>query len=208
MEGVFFGWWAVAAAFVITAATVGVFYRLGVFFLPIMAELGWSRAVLSGVTLAGGLTYAATVPVAGWLADRYGFRPVMAAAAQHAGPELHCVLAGGARLAVASVRGRGVRVGVSGRHCPFSVHGGRWRRVSQGTVPWMGSYRPVRVVRASVPAGSIFLPGKRPMRNEMPRKARVMHRIQTFQGKDHPLKQNEGQAARTSALTSPGLALM
>jgi hypothetical protein len=46
------------------------------------------------------------------------------------------------------------------------------------------------------------------MRNEMPRKARVMHRIQTFQGKDHPLKQNEGQAARTSALTSPGLALM
>ncbi len=71
----------VGASFLITAVTVGVFYSYGVFFLPVMSEFGWSRTVLSGVTLAGGLTYAATVPLAGWLADRYGFRPVTAVTA-------------------------------------------------------------------------------------------------------------------------------
>jgi MFS family permease len=80
-ERIFFGWWVVGAAFLITAVTIGVFYSYGVFFLPVMAEFGWSRTVLSGVALAGGLTYAATVPLVGWLADRYGFRPVMAVAA-------------------------------------------------------------------------------------------------------------------------------
>jgi MFS family permease len=80
-EGLFFGWYVVGAAFLITAVTVGVFYSYGVFFLPIMHEFGWSRTMLSGVALAGGLTYAATVPLAGWLADRFGFRPVTAVTA-------------------------------------------------------------------------------------------------------------------------------
>jgi len=80
-EGIFFGWWVVGASFLINAVTIGAFYSFGVFFLPVRAEFGWSRTLLSGVALAGGLTYAATVPLAGWLADRYGFRPVTAVAA-------------------------------------------------------------------------------------------------------------------------------
>jgi len=73
-KGLYFGWWVVAAAFLISAAAVGSFYCYGVFFVPVMAEFGWSRTVISGVALVGGLTYAATVPVTGWLADRFGFR--------------------------------------------------------------------------------------------------------------------------------------
>jgi MFS family permease len=80
-QGLFFGWWVVGAAFLINAVTIGAFYSYGVFFLPLKADFGWSRTLLSGVALTGGLTYAATVPLAGWLADRYGFRPVTAAAA-------------------------------------------------------------------------------------------------------------------------------
>ena len=77
-QGVYSGWWVVAAAFLITAVAVGAFYSFGVFFLPVMAEFGWSRGMISGVVLMGGLTYAATVPLTGWLADRYGFRLLMA----------------------------------------------------------------------------------------------------------------------------------
>ena len=75
-KGLYFGWWVVAAAFLISAVAVGSFYCYGVFFVPVMAEFGWSRTVISGVALVGGLTYAATVPVTGWLADRFGFRPM------------------------------------------------------------------------------------------------------------------------------------
>lgn len=69
-----FGWWVVAAAFLIMAVTVGAFYSYGVFFLPVLTELGWSRGLGSGVVLLSALVYAAAVPLAGWTADRFGFR--------------------------------------------------------------------------------------------------------------------------------------
>lgn len=84
-KGFYFGWWVVGAAFLITAVTVGAFYSYGVFFLPVMAEFGWSRAVISGVALVGGFTYAATVPLTGWLADRFGFRLLTAITASTLG---------------------------------------------------------------------------------------------------------------------------
>jgi MFS family permease len=75
----FFGWYVTAGAFLMMALTCGAFYSFGVFFLPVVTEFGWSRGMTSGVVFVMALTYAASVPVAGLLADRYGFRPVMAA---------------------------------------------------------------------------------------------------------------------------------
>jgi len=74
----FAGWLVTAGAFLLTALTCGAFYSFGVFFIPVATEFGWSRGVTSGVVFFMAITYAATVPFTGWLADRFGFRPVMA----------------------------------------------------------------------------------------------------------------------------------
>lgn len=73
---IFYGWWVVLAAFLMSAIVLGSFYSYGVFFVPIMTEFDWTRGLMSGVPLVGGLTYAVTVPATGWLADRCGFRKV------------------------------------------------------------------------------------------------------------------------------------
>jgi MFS family permease len=72
-----YGWVIVIAAFFITFITCGVNYSYGVFFLPIIAELGWSRGLASVVVLVAGLTYALTMPLTGMLADRYGYKWVL-----------------------------------------------------------------------------------------------------------------------------------
>ena len=74
--GIFFGWWVVLSAFLISAVTIGAYYSFGVFFLPIIEEFGWSRGLVSGVILVGGITYALIVPLTGLLADRIGFRVI------------------------------------------------------------------------------------------------------------------------------------
>jgi len=76
-QGIYHGWIVVVAAFFITAITAGAFFSYGVFFMPILTEFGWTRGATSGVISVGALTYAVTVPLAGLLADRYGFRLIM-----------------------------------------------------------------------------------------------------------------------------------
>jgi len=75
---IYFGWKVVAASFLISSVSMGALYCWGVFFLPMIQEFGWSRTIFSGVSLVGGLTYAVFVPMAGWLADRVGYRRVTA----------------------------------------------------------------------------------------------------------------------------------
>jgi len=76
-----YGWVVVAAAFVITFVTCGVNFSYGVFFLPIINEFGWSRGLASAVMLVAGIAYAVTLPFTGILADRYGYKWVLAVSA-------------------------------------------------------------------------------------------------------------------------------
>ncbi len=76
-----YGWVVVAAAFIITFVTCGVNFSYGVFFLPIVNEFGWSRGLASAVMLVAGITYAATLPFTGIMADRYGYKWVLAVSA-------------------------------------------------------------------------------------------------------------------------------
>jgi len=76
-QGIYHGWIVATAAFFITAITAGAFYSFGVFFMPILTEFGWTRGATSAVISVGSITYAATVPLTGLLADRYGFRLIM-----------------------------------------------------------------------------------------------------------------------------------
>jgi OFA family oxalate/formate antiporter-like MFS transporter len=76
-----YGWVVVAAAFIITFITCGVNFSYGVFFLPIVNEFGWSRGLASAVMLVAGIAYAVTLPFTGILADRYGYKWVLAISA-------------------------------------------------------------------------------------------------------------------------------
>jgi MFS family permease len=74
---VFYGWRIVAVCFITHCLNVGtVFYAFGVFFRPLSAEFGWTRAATSwGFSLAAvlGAFYAILI---GRLVDRHGPRPV------------------------------------------------------------------------------------------------------------------------------------
>ena len=80
-KGISYGWVIVTSAFLITFITCGVNFSYGVFFLPIINEFGWSRGLASVVMLVAGLAYATTLPLTGILADRYGYKWVLAVSA-------------------------------------------------------------------------------------------------------------------------------
>ena len=68
---VFYGWFVVAGAVLVSFGVAGGQFSFGVFLKPMTEEFGWSRATLS---LAFGTTFMLSGllrPVAGYLADRY-----------------------------------------------------------------------------------------------------------------------------------------
>lgn len=72
------GWPVVlAAALAIGVGTMGIgFYSLGLFVKPLQAEFGWSRAAVSGAATFQQLGIFLSAPLVGWLADRWGARPI------------------------------------------------------------------------------------------------------------------------------------
>jgi len=77
-KGLQYGWVVVTSAFVITFIMSGVNFSYGVLFLPIVNEFGWSRGLASAGMLDCGIAYAATLPFTGILADRFGYKWVLA----------------------------------------------------------------------------------------------------------------------------------
>lgn len=75
-ERIYYGWRIVAVAFLTHCLNVGcVFYSLGVFFMPMIEEFGWTRAQLSwGFSLLS-IVSALWSPFVGRIVDRYGPRP-------------------------------------------------------------------------------------------------------------------------------------
>ena len=73
----FYGYIVVAAAFLIMVVMWGTLYSFGIFFKPLLAELGWARAMTSGAyslfMVLHGLLY---IP-AGRLNDKFGPRVIM-----------------------------------------------------------------------------------------------------------------------------------
>jgi len=72
---VFYGWWIVIATNIICMLGFGTWlYSFGVFFKPMMAEFGWSRAQTAGAASLRSIEGGVAGPLVGFLVDRYGGR--------------------------------------------------------------------------------------------------------------------------------------
>ena len=73
----FYGYVVVVAALCIMIGVWGTYFTFGVFFIPMLAEFGWSRAMISGAFSISMVTQALLGVVVGGVTDRFGSRIVM-----------------------------------------------------------------------------------------------------------------------------------
>jgi len=76
-SGFFFGYIVVIAAFFIMAMMWGTFHAFGVFFNPVLAEFGWTRAMTSGAFALSLIISGFSAILMGRLTDRIGPRSVL-----------------------------------------------------------------------------------------------------------------------------------
>ena len=69
---VFYGWYVLAASFLILFLTSGVRFSIGVIFKPLMLEFGWDRGLISLAFFFNMTIYAISLVFAGKYYDRYG----------------------------------------------------------------------------------------------------------------------------------------
>ena len=73
-----YGYIIVLACFIVQGIGVGSFIAYGVFFKPLLAEFGWSRATISGASSMAFLLMGLLGILAGNLNDKFGPRIIMA----------------------------------------------------------------------------------------------------------------------------------
>ncbi|MGD2187658.1 MAG: MFS transporter, partial [Desulfobacterales bacterium] len=74
---IFYGWYVMAASFLLLFFQSGARFSFGIMFKPMMAELGWNRTSISSVFFLNMVFFALTLSAAGRLYDRYGPRWVI-----------------------------------------------------------------------------------------------------------------------------------
>jgi MFS family permease len=74
---IFFGWYVLAASFLLLFFQSGARFSFGIMFKPMMAELGWNRASISSVFFLNMIFFALALSIGGKLYDRYGPRWVI-----------------------------------------------------------------------------------------------------------------------------------
>lgn len=75
VKKIFYGWWIVAATNIICMFGYGTWlYSFGVFFKPMSAEFGWTRAMTAGAYSLRSVEGGIASPIVGWAVDRYGSR--------------------------------------------------------------------------------------------------------------------------------------
>jgi MFS family permease len=132
LPGISFPWIVVLLGTLLLFSGYAYNYTFGVFFKPIAADFGWSRAVMSGAYAIRSLVCAAFVVPMGYWADRYGPRRVL----------LPCfILLGASMMAVAKVtniwqlyliQGAGIGIGMSGPFVCVMSTVAKWHDARRG----------------------------------------------------------------------------
>jgi len=131
---VFYGYVVVAAAFLVMAVMWGTQYTFGVFFKPLLAEFGWTRAMTSGAfSLSLVLTGLLSI-VTGRLTDRFGPRLVVTVCGCFLGLGFLLVSQVSAIWQLYLFYGVLVGVGMSGSFVPLASTVARWFVKRRGTV--------------------------------------------------------------------------
>lgn len=73
----FYGWVVVASCLLVSVVLFGIRYSYGVFFKPLEAEFGWTRAMTSGVFAIYMILASLFAIIGGWALDRYGPKVVI-----------------------------------------------------------------------------------------------------------------------------------
>ena len=73
----FFYGWVILLSCVLISFAYGFFYNFGVFFRPLQAEFGWSRALTSTLSSVSTVTYCIAAVLVGWLTDKIGPKKVL-----------------------------------------------------------------------------------------------------------------------------------
>jgi OFA family oxalate/formate antiporter-like MFS transporter len=77
-KGIYYGYWLIGGAFFAQFIALGMYsYVLGAFMIPMIDELGWSRADFTLTRSIGQLVMAVVGVFVGARVDRYGGRPIM-----------------------------------------------------------------------------------------------------------------------------------
>lgn len=75
---IYYGWWVVLATSLICLLGYGTWlYSFGVFFKPMAAEFGWSRAVIASAYSLRSVEGGIAGPVVGWAVDKFGSKVVI-----------------------------------------------------------------------------------------------------------------------------------
>jgi MFS family permease len=70
--GIFYGWFVLAASFVMLFFNAGAQFSIGVMFKPIIADFGWNRGSISMVAMVNMVLYAFSMLLMGKAYDRFG----------------------------------------------------------------------------------------------------------------------------------------
>ena len=76
-EGIFYGWFVLAAGFFVLFIATGSRGGFGVFVIPLTEEFDWTREAISRAIAIGWLVNGISQPFVGRLYDRYGGRLVI-----------------------------------------------------------------------------------------------------------------------------------
>lgn len=131
-KGLFYGWVIVVACTSLLVINAGIIYSFGVFFKPMAAHFGWSRAATAGAYSMYQVSYGLSVLAMGWLGDRFGPAKVMTFCGIMAGAGL--VLAGQIKSLWQLYLTYGVMVGIglSGSFAIGTATTARWFTKKRG----------------------------------------------------------------------------
>ena len=142
---VFYGWIVLTCVSTILLVTYGVQYSFGVFFPPMLHDLGWSRASLAGAFSLYSLVYIGLSVASGHLTDRLGPRWIIALGGGCLGSGLLLVSRIQAPWQLYLCYGGLAGVGMSAAYVPCTATAVKWFQRRRGLAVRLGGARGLAV---------------------------------------------------------------